>query len=112
VLDEQVLRVPDRELDFDSELVYRWNGRLFTGIGFEHEPDGSVSEISYVDGWQHGVSRDWYPSGALRSESAFYANCLHGWSREYDESGSVRAETLYEYGIATVSARQAAASRA
>jgi hypothetical protein len=94
-----VARVPDSELDFDDELIYRWRGSLFTGIGYEDVPGVGLSEISYRYGMQDGLARDWYPSGAIKGESHFHDNVLHGTVREYDENGILLKESYHEYGI-------------
>jgi hypothetical protein len=93
------IRVPDSELDFNEDLIYRWRGRLFTGVGFEESPDGALSEVSYECGVQQGPARDWYPSGGLKGESHFHDNVQHGVTREYSQDGSLLIESFYEYGI-------------
>ena len=93
------VRVPDSELDFDDELIYRWHGSLFTGIGYEDVPGRGLSEISYRYGTQEGPARDWYPSGALKGESHFREGVLHGIAREYAEDGTLLKEASHEYGI-------------
>jgi hypothetical protein len=99
--DELVVRVPDSELDFDDELVYRRRGELFSGIGYAESagPEAGLSEVSYRDGLQDGPARDWYPSGRLKGESYFWENVLHGPSRSYRIDGSLASDALYEYGI-------------
>lgn len=79
--DGEPVTVPDSELDHDEELVYTHHRQRFTVIGFEDAPGGGVSEISYRDGMQDGVARDWYPSGALKGEAQFRENVQHGWLR-------------------------------
>jgi hypothetical protein len=97
--DRQEARVPDSELDFDADLIYRWRGKLFTGVGFEIDAAGGLSEVRYRFGVQEGVARDWYPSGVLKGESYFHDNVNHGATREFAEDGSLIIECLYEYGI-------------
>jgi len=92
-------RVPDSELDFSEDLIYRWRGTLFTGVGFEESPDGALSEVSYEYGVQQGPARDWYASGDLKGESYFHDNIQHGAAREYSQDGSLLTESFYEYGI-------------
>ena len=92
-------RVPDSELDFDSELVCTSAGEPFTGIAFEETSDGGHSEITYRDGMQDGPATDWYPSGRLKGESSYVRNVLHGSSREFDADGRLVCHSLYEYGI-------------
>jgi hypothetical protein len=98
--DQRGARVPDAELDFDSELTYRYRGELFTGIGYE-ETNGVLSEIQYVMGRQHGVARDWASTGQLLAESHYYDSTSHGSDRRFDSHGQVTEERLFEYGIVT-----------
>jgi antitoxin component YwqK of YwqJK toxin-antitoxin module len=93
------LVVPDSELDFDENLVYRWHGELFTGVGYEDQPGLGRSEVSYRYGAQEGPACDWYPSGSMKCESFFRENVLHGTTREYGKDGTLVKEALYEYGI-------------
>jgi hypothetical protein len=98
-------RVPDSELDFDSDLVFTRAGEPFTGVAFEGNPDGGRSEITYRDGIQEGMATDWYPSGQLKEESSYVQNVLHGHARAFDADGRLIAESIYEYGILVSTAR-------
>jgi antitoxin component YwqK of YwqJK toxin-antitoxin module len=93
-------RVSDSELEYGEELIYRWRGEPFTGIGYDDSPPSGLSEVSYRNRMQEGPAQDWYPSGVLRGESVFRENVLHGVVTEYAENGDVRSEAVYEYGIA------------
>lgn len=103
--DSDVVRIPDALLDFDEELVYTYQGRRFTGIAYEDQPGVGRSEISYVDGRQEGLARDWYPSGRLKGETMYVANGRHGHSREFREDGTLASEASYEYDILVRSTR-------
>ena len=92
-------RVPDAELDFGPDQVMWHDGERFTGVAFEDRTDLGLSEITYRDGLQEGWARDWYPSGALKGESAFQDGVPHGEITEFDESGSVIERSQWEYGI-------------
>ena len=93
------LRVEHSDLDYDSDLIFTYQGQLFTGVAYEDVPGKWLSEVSYRDGMQEGPARDWYPSGVLKGESHYRENALHGTSREFDESGRLVSEKTYEYGI-------------
>src|SRR5258708_17903846 len=97
--DRPAVRVPDSELEYDEELVYRWRGELFTGIGYDSTSPDGLSEVSYRYGAQEGPARDWYPSGALKGESQFRVGVPHGTPREWDEDGAVSTEAVFAYGI-------------
>ncbi|BDZ53054.1 hypothetical protein DSM26151_15330 [Agromyces marinus] len=91
--------VPDSDLDFDADLVCTLDGLPFTGTAFEESPVLGRSEITYRDGVQEGVARDWYPSGTLKGESEFVQGALHGVVREFRPDGMLAEESRYEYGI-------------
>jgi antitoxin component YwqK of YwqJK toxin-antitoxin module len=90
-----VERVPDEELDYDEDLVYLYAGKRFTGIGFDEAPGVGRSEISYVDGWQEGAARDWYPSGKIKAEYMYHKSSRNGLSREFREDGTLISEEQY-----------------
>lgn len=75
--EERQLRIPDGELDFDADLNYYHKGARFTGVAFDDTPGFLDSEISYRDGFQAGVVRDWYRSGQLRVQEEFWRNFEH-----------------------------------
>jgi hypothetical protein len=100
VTDDAALpRVEDSDLDYDSDLIFTYRGRLFTGVAYEDVPGKWLSEVTYLDGMQDGPAREWFPSGVLRGESHYRENVLHGISREFDEKGRLVTEETHEYGI-------------
>ena len=99
--------VADADLEYESDLVCTLGGVPFTGIAYEESPSGR-SEISFRNGLQEGLARDWYPGGGLKAESHFVQSVLHGLTREFDESGRVTSEADYEYGIQVLGRRYSA----
>lgn len=95
--EDSTLRVPDAELEFGPDLVMHFRGQPFTGIAFDVMENGTRSELSYVDGLQHGPARDWDASGRLRTEDSWRANFRHGGSRTYDESGALISEQWWDH---------------
>jgi hypothetical protein len=91
--------VPEDELDFDADLIYTFQGVLFTGIGYEEWCGRRVSEVCYVDGKQDGYARGWHDDGSLREESWYRQNFIHGKHLAFDADGCLRLEEAYEYGI-------------
>lgn len=70
----EALRIPDDQLEFEEDLVFRYKDARFTGIAYELWPNGQTwSEISYVAGLQNGVAREWDASGHLLGESHYKA---------------------------------------
>jgi antitoxin component YwqK of YwqJK toxin-antitoxin module len=104
--DDMQLRVRDELLDYDEELNYTYEGKPFTGVGYDEVPGFGISEISYSGGFQEGSARDWYPSGKLKSETFYKANMRHGSNREFREDGNVVLEEQYEYGVLVRSVRR------
>lgn len=65
-------RVDCDELDFSDDYVMRWHDLPFTGVAVEYAPDGSViSEITYKEGQECGLSRSWYPNGQIEFEANY-----------------------------------------
>lgn len=93
------LVVPASGLQFDSDLVTTYNGSVFTGVAFEDLGLLGRSEVSYVDGRQEGVAKDWYPSGAIKVIARYVDGTLHGLLQEFSESGVLEQESRYAYGI-------------
>ena len=60
--------VPESELYIDQDMAYTSDGVPFTGIAYELIPGRWRSEVTYRDGMQDGVARDWYPSGQPKGE--------------------------------------------
>ena len=95
----QVMRLPHSELEYHQNLVHRWRGKLFTGVGYDDTSPSGLSEVTFHNGAQEGPARDWYPSGVLKGESFFRESVQHGVAKEYSEDGEVASEAVYEYGI-------------
>src|ERR1044072_575126 len=108
---ESVIRVPDAELEYDADYVYRIAGAPFTGIAYDDAPGRGRSEVSFRDGLQEGPARHWYPSGQLRAESNIKDNVLHGRVMELTEDGRLVFDARYEHGIVMSSVRRDAAGR-
>lgn len=95
-------RVPEDDLDFDEDLIFTYQGKRFTGIGYETSPDGGLSEVMYVDGMQDGVGRDLYPDGSVKYECHYKANLRHGTIREYSPDHRLTLEAVFGYDILLV----------
>jgi antitoxin component YwqK of YwqJK toxin-antitoxin module len=94
--------VPFDDLIVEDDQSLAWQGRPFTGVAYETDGAGRlISEMTYVDGQQSGVGREWYESGKLRSESQFMHGSKHGLSRNWYEDGALASESEYQYSIKT-----------
>jgi antitoxin component YwqK of YwqJK toxin-antitoxin module len=85
--------------EYPGYTLMTWEGKPFTGIGFEMAGDGHViSETTYIEGVEDGPERSWHWNGKLESEGANKGNRPHGFFKEWHESGLLKAEGLIELG--------------
>lgn len=94
-----MIRVNEDELEYTDELIYTWQGKPFTGIGYEHLRTGERIEVSYLDGRQTGIAREWYPDGTLKSEEHYVNGSKHGICQEWFKNGQLKTEAFYEFSI-------------
>ena len=87
--------IDDSEVDMDygGRVLYR--GALFTGEVTEHSGDALISLDGYVDGVQHGLSREWYEDGTLRSEGTAHMGRPVGISKEWHPNGMLASERVF-----------------
>lgn len=62
------------------------------------EPPAKISEDVYHWGERHGISREWYGSGVLRSETPFYMGGAHGIQRRWHANGVLSWHTPWHHG--------------
>lgn len=60
-----------------------------------YNKDGSAVETSYKGGVPHGLRREYYPNGNIRSEIQFNEGKKHGKERIYDEEGVLLKEMVW-----------------
>jgi hypothetical protein len=92
-----VQRVPDDDLDFGPDQVMIYEGTPFTGTAIDDD-ETTHSEMEYMHGLRHGVTREWRSSGFLKTEMSHREGMLHGTVREYDEGGRIIESSLFECG--------------
>jgi len=72
----------------------------YTGKAERTHFDGTrVSEVSYLKGRQHGLSRFWYNNGNIRSTFSYDAGVLDGNSTYYYRNGNIQNLTSYRKGV-------------
>ncbi|RRR99686.1 toxin-antitoxin system YwqK family antitoxin [Glycomyces terrestris] len=91
-------RVPDDDLDVDGDQRFSYEGRRFTGIGFEENRGGGRDEIAYRDGYQHGPARTIAADGTVLVEDWYCKAFRHGVSRQFRPDGSLAAAVAYDGG--------------
>ncbi len=76
-----------------------YDGRLFTGIAYEKDPQGRLISLSgYQNGRACGPLRTWYPSGQIEQEQYYRSGSLHGPWREWYPDGRPRLDAYHEHG--------------
>ncbi|MEV6395171.1 hypothetical protein AB0M39_10405 [Streptomyces sp. NPDC051907] len=92
---ERRIDIDDPEVDMDGggRLLYR--GELFTGEVTEHLGTPLVSLNDYVEGVLHGLSREWYKDGTLRSEGTVQMGRAVGLFREWHPNGRLASERVF-----------------
>ena len=70
------------------------------GISKSYYPSGAVkAEWNYKGGNREGISKSYYESGALKWEGNFKNGKLDGISKTYYPSGALKWEVHYKNGI-------------
>src|SRR4051794_2261182 len=88
------------ELTADENYCHFYEGRPFTGVARERNPQGAlIAEVPFVDGSKHGVVNEWYPSGQAKLTIDYRYNSPHGRYIEYSQSGKLVVEAEYESGV-------------
>lgn len=94
------MQILDEELNFDDAQQCWVAGSLFSGIAVKYYHNGErESETEYVNGVQMGYERRWLPSGILVGDYLFKNGELHGISREWYDAGNLKTEGHYELGV-------------
>lgn len=90
--------VLDDDLEFGPDHLYYWEGKPFSGVATGEDEEGTY-EVQYVDGLEEGVSKQWYPDGALKQVTECRKGARHGEFRILSRNGSLLAHGRYEFGI-------------
>jgi uncharacterized protein len=101
-----------KEIYFDSNgrkcdsIVYKdgspWDGKLYTFFD-AYYGNASVSEraehiAAYKNGELHGVDKEFYPNGNLKSSATYTGNILTGTRTTCDSTGKVKYSMVYKEG--------------
>ena len=52
----------------------------------------------YVDGYENGIFKFYYPDGKIKMEGQFSAGERHNMWKFYDEEGILKTTILYKFG--------------
>jgi antitoxin component YwqK of YwqJK toxin-antitoxin module len=92
-------RVNADNLDWDDDLRVL-DGTPYSGSAFLLHPDGSLAfEVTYRDGFEEGVCREWHPNGKLKLEWFAERGRATGRVEEWHPGGRVKSVGVYESGV-------------
>ena len=92
-------RLKDDELIYGDDDAMYYQGKPFTGICYDTRKSGELwSEVTYVRGLRHGVSRTLYPNGQLQSQAHYKMALAHGQKEEWYSDGRLKRRKVYELG--------------
>jgi antitoxin component YwqK of YwqJK toxin-antitoxin module len=88
------------DLHYTSEGLFKYDGIPFTGSGVQHSENGALwCEVHFVDGHEHGMARDYFPSGKVKCEIPYFRGVMHGSKREWFEQGGLKKQCELVYGV-------------
>jgi antitoxin component YwqK of YwqJK toxin-antitoxin module len=88
-----------KELDYQQDESFNYQGKPFTGIAHEKHKNGTPSkEYPMRDGRLNGVMREWWDNGKMSAETHFEKGKRHGLNRYWDITGKLIKEQIYEHG--------------
>jgi antitoxin component YwqK of YwqJK toxin-antitoxin module len=100
-------RVSITDMDVNpATLQYLFDGKPFTGEMYEGSRERPKAVSEFHNGVRHGVSRVFYPDGALYSEARYVHNRPVGVDRTWHHNGQLREEITYTDDGTWVSTRR------
>lgn len=84
--------------DLNGNMIYHYNGQLFTGIMELYENAVLIGEYEFNDGHEWGLQRDYYANGQIQSEFYIGAGGMNGQSREWDANGNIIYDRMWING--------------
>ena len=98
---EPVREIAKNKIQERNGIYYEVNQTTpFTGLSQEFYPNGQKKEeLSFKDGYPHGVITTWYENGQKRGELNYKGGNKHGVETEWRWDGTKISETRYDYGV-------------
>ena len=88
------------ELELYDDQSYWYLGKPFSGIARFHREDGSLeSEVSYENGVQEGLYRDWNGEGRLVEEGNVHLGTFHGKVSKWFANGQLKSVEIFKFGV-------------
>jgi antitoxin component YwqK of YwqJK toxin-antitoxin module len=90
--------------DVNGDLMYKYNGTLFTGIirAYYESPKNTSQvelETSYVNGEIWGVQTSWHDNGQMRCQMHFGLGRIDGLWQNWDKQGNLTYSKMWIKGV-------------
>ena len=83
----------DIQFSAHGDHLHYFEKKLFTGTAFElGEKEELISETTFENGVESGVSKVWTPNGKPASETNYRDGKKHGMSTEWFPKGKIRMQ--------------------
>ena len=86
------------DVDNAGGVVYKYKGKMFTGIIQHCDGDRVVYEEEFTDGHIGGVQREYYENGQMKSECYQYFGKLDIHFKAWDETGELLRHSIWKEG--------------
>ena len=88
-------------LDSEGRAKNRDTGKMISGLVVHRNPVSQkiISSATFKDGGRNGISREFYPSGDIKTKAEFKNNKLHGNFGEWFTNGQRKTEGHFENGV-------------
>ncbi len=90
-------KVVDKDTILVTKTVYD-KGYKLSDTSYHFKTGKLIQTISYKDGLEDGVSKEYWPNGQLRGEVAYTQGVVNGVVRSYSTSGELLTQLLYVNG--------------
>jgi hypothetical protein len=89
------LRINEDDLYQEDDYCPHWNGKKFTGIGYEEVNGVIYTETSYKNGVSDGVYQEFSETGTLLKKSYLKDGKGYGVSKSWDKTEKLREISIY-----------------
>ncbi|GAA4662564.1 toxin-antitoxin system YwqK family antitoxin [Streptomyces youssoufiensis] len=87
--------IDDDDVDMDVEGRLFYGGEPYSGEVAEYLRGALISLDDYVDGWPHGMQREWYANGEPRGEGVARNGLPSGEHKEWHSNGRLASKKIF-----------------
>ncbi|MCR4737375.1 MAG: hypothetical protein K5846_04375 [Bacteroidales bacterium] len=92
-----IAKVVDKDTILMKKTVYDM-GRELSDTSYNFKTGKLIQTISYKDGLEDGVSKEYWPDGRLRGEVSYKLGVVDGFVKSYSAGGEMLTQLLYVNG--------------